>query len=74
LLFLKFRRALAATETVGLPADNLPHRYFSCHECAAHGILNHLILVNGDTTIIKVSMLELTNRTSHQEDEDDKQS
>jgi len=71
LLLLKFRRALAAAEAVRLPADSLSHRNFSRHECAAHWILNHLILVHRKTSIIEISMLEFTNGASHEEKEDD---
>jgi len=71
LLLLKFRRALAAAEAVCLPPDSLSHRNFSGHECAANGILNHLILVHRKTSIIEISMLEFTNSTPHEEKEND---
>ena len=39
----------------------------------AHRILNHLILVNRDASIIKISLLIVTNRSPDKEIEHDEQ-
>lgn len=69
---MKRRGAVAAAETVGLPANRFHKRDLSRYEGVTDGVLDHLIRVS-DSSSIEVALFEFADRPAEKKIEDDKE-